>query len=59
MLFQEINEKHRQLKREQAEAEENLKHVTWLKRTVVKCIINDYLRNDMKRKCKIFDGKNE
>ena len=36
----------KQLKREKAEAEENLKHVTWLKCTVVKYIINNYLKRD-------------
>ena len=34
------------LKREKVEAEENLKRVTWLKRSVVKYIVDNYLKRE-------------
>jgi hypothetical protein len=47
ILFEEIKNKHKrinQLKREKVEAEENLKSITWMKRCIVKYIINNYLK---------------
>ena len=49
ILFDEINNKHKlikQLKREKVEAEENLKRVTWLKRSVVKYMVDNYLKHE-------------
>ena len=50
MLFDEINSKHKfikQLKREKVEAEENLKRATWLKRSVVKYIVDNCLKREI------------
>ena len=61
-MFEEINEKHKlikQLKREKAKAEENLKHVTCLKRTVVKYIINNYLKRVEERIKKRLEKKTQ
>jgi hypothetical protein len=47
ILFEEIKNKYKrinQLKREKVEAEENLKSITWMKRCIVKYIINNYLK---------------
>ena len=49
ILFDEINNKHKlieQLRQEKVEAEENLKRVTWLKRSVVKYIVDNYLKRE-------------
>ena len=49
ILFEEINEKHKRIKQEEAQVEENLKQITWLKRTVVKYIINNYIKREEER----------
>jgi hypothetical protein len=49
ILFEEIKNKHKrinQLKREKVESEENLKSKTWMKRCIVKYIINNYLKRE-------------